>query len=87
MITSKQAFHHDYADLTFELTQHDELAEEALRKINIIQCYLDEVDCGDIAVLALDGLTRSILQMTSVTVARNKATAIYLVLNVKNPAE
>ncbi len=70
MITSKQAFH--------EVTQHDELATEALRKINIIQCYLDEVDCGDIAVLALDTLTRSILSMTSVTAERNKATAIYL---------
>lgn len=78
MITNKQAFHHDYSDLTFEFSQHDELAAEALGKISTIQCYLDEVDCAEIAVLAMDGLTQSVLHMTAATVARNKATAIYL---------
>ncbi len=55
-----------------------ECRSEALRKINTIQNYLDEVGNCDVAVLALDTLTQSILHMNLVTVARSKATAIYL---------
>lgn len=75
MITNN---HHNYSDLTFEFSQHDELAAEALGKINTVQNYLDEIGGGEIAVLAMDGLTQSVLHMTAATVSRNKATAIYL---------
>lgn len=78
MITTRQAFEGDYSNLRIDVTQHDEIATEALAKINTIQCYLDEVDSAEIAVLAMDGLTQSVLHMTAATVARNKATAIYL---------
>ena len=78
MITTKQAYHHDYSDLLVEVTKHDDIATEALLNINTIKSYLNNVADTEIAVLALDSLNQTILKMVSVSVARNKATAIFL---------
>jgi hypothetical protein len=79
-ITTRQAFEGNY-ELPTEFTQHDQLAEDALRKINVVQCYLDhEIEGGnEIAVLALDTLIQTVLHMTAASVARNKATMKFLV--------
>lgn len=77
MTTTKQAFHHDYSDLLVEVTPHDDIATEALQQIGTIRNYLTDVG-EDVAALAIDSVTRSILQMTFFTATRNKATAIYL---------
>lgn len=76
--TTRQAFEKDYSSIVAETTTHDELATDALLSINTIKNYLLHIGDSDIAILALNSLNQTILKMVNVSVARNKATAMYL---------
>jgi hypothetical protein len=77
-ITNRQAYEKNYSDFQMETTQHDEIASEALGDLHTIKEHLIDTGGNDIAVLALETLSRGILNMINAAKTRNRQTYIFL---------
>ncbi len=68
----------DYSSMP--VSQHDEIATEALCQLYSIQEHLEEIGgaANEVVALALDTLSRSILNMTNASISRNRKTYVFL---------
>ena len=76
-ITNRDAYEGKFNNFVMPVTKHDEIATEALSKLFTIQEHLENTG-DEIAALALESLSQSIVHLTNASMARNRKTYIYL---------